>query len=57
MSDVMLPSGNVQDILAMAEGMSMLNDKQEREGIVFKSVSGGITFKAISNKYLLKSGN
>jgi RNA ligase (TIGR02306 family) len=53
MSDVMLPSGNVQDILAMAEGKSMLNDKQEREGIVFKSVIGGITFKAISNRYLI----
>lgn len=57
MSDVMLPSGNVQDILAMAEGKSMLNDKQEREGIVFKSVSGGITFKAISNRYLLKQNS
>ena len=53
MSDVMLPSGNVQDILAMAEGKSMLNDKQEREGIVFKSVIGGVTFKAISNRYLI----
>lgn len=53
MSDVMLPSGNVQDILAMAEGKSVLNGKQEREGIVFKSVIGGITFKAISNKYLI----
>lgn len=59
MSDVMLPSGTAQDIVAtildMAEGKSMLNDKQEREGIVFKSVIGGITFKAISNKYLQKS--
>jgi RNA ligase (TIGR02306 family) len=55
-ADVMLPSDNVQDILAMAEGKSMLNDKQEREGIVFKSVMGGITFKAISNSYLLKNG-
>ena len=55
MSDVMLPSGNVQDILAMAEGKSVLNHKQEREGIVFKSVIGGITFKAISNSYLLKN--
>lgn len=53
MSDVMLPSGNVQDILYMAEGKSMLNHKQEREGIVFKSVIGGITFKAISNLYLI----
>ena len=57
MSDVMLPSGNVQDILDMSEGKSVLNGKQEREGIVFKSVIGGITFKAISNKYLLKSDN
>jgi hypothetical protein len=25
----------------------------EREGIVFKEINGGFTFKAISNKYLL----
>lgn len=45
----------VQDLLQDAEGKSLLNHKQEREGIVFKEINGGMTFKAISNKYLLKS--
>ena len=45
--------GSVEEILQWAEGASKLNDKQEREGIVFKEVRGGMTFKAISNKYLL----
>lgn len=45
--------GSVDDILEWAEGKSKLNDKQEREGIVFKQADGGMTFKAISNKYLL----
>jgi RNA ligase (TIGR02306 family) len=41
-------------ILAMAEGTSKLNPKQEREGLVFKAYDGQSSFKAISNKYLLK---
>jgi RNA ligase (TIGR02306 family) len=45
--------GSVDEILQWAEGASKLNDKVEREGIVFKEVNGGMTFKAISNKYLL----
>jgi RNA ligase (TIGR02306 family) len=45
--------GSVEEILHWAEGASKLNEKQEREGIVFKEVNGGMTFKAISNKYLL----
>jgi ATP-dependent RNA circularization protein (DNA/RNA ligase family) len=45
--------GSVEEILQWAEGASKLNGKQEREGIVFKEVNGGMTFKAISNKYLL----
>lgn len=48
-------SGNIDEVLAKAEGKSVLNPKQEREGIVFKEVNGGITFKAISNRYLLKA--
>jgi len=47
---------NVEDILKWAEGASALTPSQEREGVVFKQVDGGMTFKAISNKYLLKSG-
>jgi RNA ligase (TIGR02306 family) len=47
----------VQGLLTMAEGKSMLNDKAEREGLVFKcNTFGGPSFKAISNKFLLKSG-
>jgi RNA ligase (TIGR02306 family) len=52
-TDKDLGIGTVDEMLAWAEGSSALNDKQEREGIVFKEVNGGITFKAISNKYLL----
>ena len=42
-------------LLASAESKSMLNLKQEREGIVFKNVNDtSKSFKCISNKYLLK---
>lgn len=51
-----LGTGEVDYILEWAEGKSILNDKQEREGIVFKEMRGGMTFKAISNAYLLKNG-
>lgn len=43
----------VETLLVFAEGESALRAKQEREGLVFKEVNGGMTFKAISNKYLL----
>jgi RNA ligase (TIGR02306 family) len=43
----------IEGILEYAEDTSNLNAKQEREGIVFKQIGGGMTFKAISNKYLL----
>lgn len=45
--------GTVDELLSWADGKSVLNPKQEREGIVFKSESGGFSFKAISNKYLM----
>jgi hypothetical protein len=48
-----LGTGSIDELLQWAEGKSKLNPKQEREGIVFKQVDGGMTFKAISNKYLL----
>ena len=44
----------IEDLLTCAEGGSKLG-KTEREGIVFKQAAGGMTFKAISNKYLIKS--
>jgi len=54
------PLINVEECLKLAEGVSKLNEKQEREGIVFKcSEYDGlrkvrISFKVINNKYLLK---
>lgn len=43
---------DVPQLLKFAEGKSTLFNT-EREGIVFKEVNGGMTFKAISNRYLL----
>lgn len=51
-----LGTGSIDDLLALAEGKSELNPKIEREGIVFKEVRGGMSFKAVSNKYLTKQG-
>lgn len=45
---------SVSEYLDFAEGKSVLNASTEREGIVFKSVDGKVSFKAISNKFLLK---
>lgn len=50
-----LPSGNVRDLLAMAEGKTFSG--QEREGLVFKRIDGKFSFKAISNAFLLKGGD
>lgn len=43
----------MEQIIAEADDKSVLNRQQDREGIVYKQVDGGMTFKAISNKYLL----
>jgi RNA ligase (TIGR02306 family) len=48
--------GDIAAILAYAEGKS-LNPAVAREGIVFKRLDGGFSFKAISNTYLLKHGD
>jgi RNA ligase (TIGR02306 family) len=47
-----LGTGTIDELLTWAEGESELANV-EREGIVFKQENGGMTFKAISNKYLL----
>ena len=48
-------STDVDTLLSWAEGSSELcAGYVEREGIVFKQVDGGMTFKAISNSYLIK---
>jgi RNA ligase (TIGR02306 family) len=48
----------VEELLKMVEGKSYLNNKTEREGSVFVSINSPerISFKVISNKYLLKGG-
>lgn len=47
---------NVDTILNKADGVSKLNDKTNREGLVFKCNDSGDSFKAISNKFLLNGG-
>lgn len=44
---------DVESILNIAEGKSILNPSVEREGLVFKRVDGTFSFKAISNRWLL----
>lgn len=46
---------NIQQLLEFADGKSVLGDIDGplREGVVFKQVDGGMSFKAISNAYLL----
>jgi RNA ligase (TIGR02306 family) len=46
----------VQDVLVFADGVSVLNNDVLREGVVFKQHDGNIHFKAVSSKYLLKTG-
>ena len=43
----------VQEVLEFADGQSVLGDTL-REGIVFRSKNGTHSFKAVSNKFLLK---
>jgi RNA ligase (TIGR02306 family) len=45
----------LDDLLKYAEGPSM-NPSRQREGVVFKSVDGSFSFKAISNAWLMKNG-
>jgi RNA ligase (TIGR02306 family) len=46
---------SANDYLIFAEGQTcLLTSNHEREGLVFKSVDGSFSFKAISNRYLLK---
>lgn len=46
---------SVESIIAMADGMSQLCANTLREGLVFKSMEDSTHWKAVSNKYLLKS--
>jgi len=53
-SNFILPN-TIEEMLQYAEGKSALNPKTEREGVVVRSLDGTISFKAISNKFLLKN--
>jgi len=53
-SDIPTPA-SVNITLESAEGRSVLNPATEREGLEFKS-NGTVSFKAISNKFLLRQG-
>ena len=57
-SDFMLTTETVADLLQMAEGKSVMGDiaGPEREGVVYKCNEKQVSFKAISNKFLLKGG-
>jgi len=49
--------GSVDNLLLRAEGKSQFNPHAEREGIVYKCVQNPrLHFKAISNRFLLKTG-
>ncbi len=48
-----LTGKTTDEIIAMADGKSALNPNQDREGLVFRALDGSISFKAISNRYLL----
>ena len=45
----------LKDILAFAEGKSLLNKNVEREGLVFRCIDDGLSFKVVSNKFLIKN--
>ena len=50
-ADFQLPA-KVEDLLRMADGPSLLNEKAGREGLVLRSADRKISFKAISNAFL-----
>ncbi len=52
-SNFLLPN-TIEEMLQYAEGKSSLNPNTEREGVVVRSLDCTISFKAISNKFLLK---
>lgn len=51
-----LPKENlVENMIAMADGKSLINYETDREGIVVRGLQKDFSFKAISNVYLLKN--
>jgi RNA ligase (TIGR02306 family) len=57
-SDFMLTTETVADLLKMAEGKSVMGNivGPEREGLVYKCNERQVSFKTVSNKFLLKGG-
>jgi RNA ligase (TIGR02306 family) len=52
-----LTGHTVDSLLELAEGKAWHNTKTEREGLVFKNENNpDISFKAISNRFLIKNG-
>jgi hypothetical protein len=51
-TNYILPS-TIEEILKYADGKSILNQHFDREGVVMRSKNRKISFKAISNKFLL----
>ena len=48
----------MEDLIAYAEGKSVVGAKPEREGLVFKSLTEpGTSFKVVSNRWLCLTGN
>lgn len=52
-SNLELPN-TIDELLSLAEGKSELNPETEREGLVIRNKMNTISFKAISNKFLLQ---
>jgi RNA ligase (TIGR02306 family) len=46
----------VEGLLKEAEAKSVLNQSTEREGVVFKCLTADVSFKVISNRFLIKHG-
>jgi RNA ligase (TIGR02306 family) len=47
----------IEELLKIAEGKSSLNEKVEMEGLVIRTSDNTISFKVISNRFLLKDKN
>jgi RNA ligase (TIGR02306 family) len=47
---------NMVSLLEHADGQSYINSHVIREGCVYKAMHGNMSFKVVSNKYLLKYG-
>lgn len=50
-------TSTVEDLIVQAEGKSDLCKDAEREGLVIRSLDSKISFKAISNKFLLREND